>query len=320
MLAKRLEYPLVHPLLDLQPDRGAAPQVAQLVLDLLEEVLGLLLVDVEIAVSRDPERMRALQAVSREELARAQLDDVAQEYRPVGTGFRRADRHEPREDARHGENRHVLRRAVVLLGVGALERDNDIEGLVSELGEGMGLVKRQRREHRIDLLAEIRPDPVQLRLRQVVGRAELDALPGERRDEPVKPTVVLVLDHRCGHRVDPAQLLHGRQPVRAELGETGVDLLHQARNPDLEKFVQVGAHDGQEAHALKERMAVALGLLEHPAVEREPAQLAVEIRNLAGLMIAGLFLAGCHWAGCLSERKTRHHPLFPGIEREFIPS
>ena len=84
-----------------------------------------------------------------------------------------------------------------------------------------------------------------------------------------------------------------------------------------------------EALALQERVREArqsdeipdtLLLLEHPAVERESAQLAVEIRNLAGLMIAGLFLAGCHWAGCLSERKTRHHPLFPGIEREFIPS
>jgi len=47
----------IHAFLDFEPHGRAAPQVAQLFLDLLEQVLRLLVVDVEVAVARDAERV-----------------------------------------------------------------------------------------------------------------------------------------------------------------------------------------------------------------------------------------------------------------------
>ena len=49
----------VDAVLDLEAHGGAAAEVAELVLDFLEEVLGLFLVDVEVAVARDPKRVHA---------------------------------------------------------------------------------------------------------------------------------------------------------------------------------------------------------------------------------------------------------------------
>src|SRR5207253_8610472 len=49
------------------------------------------------------------------------------------------------------------------------------------------------------------------------------------------------------------------------------------RYPDLEELVQVGAEDRQELEPLEPRVRGVGGLFEHPRVELEPGQLAVEV-------------------------------------------
>ena len=49
---------------------------------------------------------------------------------------------------------------------------------------------------------------------------------------------------------------------------------------DHHEFVEVAARDRQEAQPFEQRIARVLGLREHAAVERQPAQLAVEIALL----------------------------------------
>ena len=102
--------------------------------------------------------MRAVDAVAGKQLAGAELDDFAEEdvaLRSVAGGL---DVDQPGQDARHGQDGHE---ALRVGRVRVVERDDDVEGLVAELGKRMGLVDRERREHRINLLAEIGPHPVE---------------------------------------------------------------------------------------------------------------------------------------------------------------
>ena len=313
VLAEFAEDRLIDALLDFKADRGAAPQVAQLFLDLLQEVLGLLLVDVQVAVARDAEGMGPDELVAGEELSRAELDDVAQEDRALRARLGRGNRDQPREDPRHGQDRNVLDRAVLVLVVGALQRDHDVERLVSQLGKGVGLVERQRGQDREDLVAEVCPHPVDLRLREIVRGAEENSLAGERGDELVVPAVVLVLDERGHDRVDAAQLLHRGEAVGAELRDARVDLLHEARHPDLEELIKVRADNREEAHALQKGVAHALRLLKDPPVEGQPAQLPVEVGHLHQCILGDCFYR-CGEAMSRRDRSLNraNHKLFIG--------
>jgi hypothetical protein len=68
------------------------------------------------------------------------------------------------------------------------------------------------------------------------------------------PACVLVGDQRIHRPVHPAQLLAGRQPVDAQPACFRVRLLHEARDADFEKFVEVGADDRQELDPLEQRV------------------------------------------------------------------
>jgi hypothetical protein len=67
--------------------------------------------------------------------------------------------------------------------------------------------------------------------------------------------------------------------VDADLRQPEADLLLDARDPDLVELVEVGAEDRQEAQPLEQRQAAVLRLFEHPPVELELAQLAVEVET-----------------------------------------
>ena len=75
------------------------------------------------------------------------------------------------------------------------------------------------------------------------------------------------------HRVE---LLGRAAPVGRGGADTRHDLLLQARDADLHELVEVGGEDREELGALEHRPQGVLGEREHPGVEREPRQLAVE--------------------------------------------
>ena len=56
-------------------------------------------------------------------------------------------------------------------------------------------------------------------------------------------------------------------------------MLNQTGDADLKKLVEVAPRNGEIADALDQRVPVGLGLLEDPAVKREPAQLSVKING-----------------------------------------
>ena len=144
----------------------------------------------------------------------------------------------------------------------------------------MELVDRQRREHGVDLLAEVGLHPVELGLAELVGSLEMDVLRRQRRHQLSVPATILILDQRGHDRVDAPQLLARAQPVDARLRDAAVDLLDEAGHPDFEELVKVGTDDRQELHPFEQGIAFALRLLEHPAVESKPGEFTVEIGHL----------------------------------------
>src|SRR3569623_180068 len=114
------------------------------------------------------------------------------------------------------------------------------------------------------------------RLVDLARPEHVDASRGEISPQVV-PDVALVLDQRIGAGDDRGELFSRSHAV----GRAAIDILlllaHQPGDPDHEEFVEVGARDRQEAHAFEQRVRGVTRFLKHAAVEREPAQLSVEI-------------------------------------------
>ena len=77
---------------------------------------------------------------------------------------------------------------------------------------------------------------------------------------------------------DFRQLAGRAQLVRRAAGQAVFVLLHDARHPDHEKFVQVVVKDSQKFQLFQQRKARIQRLVKHPGVEFQPAQFAVQIQ------------------------------------------
>jgi len=82
-------------------------------------------------------------------------------------------------------------------------------------------------------------------------------------------------DHLVRGPLDGVERFGGAQSVGAHVARFAFDLLFDAGDANLEKFVQVRAENRQEFDALNERLRRVLCFLEHAPVEFEPAQLAI---------------------------------------------
>ena len=93
----------------------------------------------------------------------------------------------------------------------------------------------------------------------------------------VGPAPRLLVEHLPRPRAHQRELLLGRQAVGRDVLAVGPHLLLQDRDPNHEELVEVGADDGEELDAFEQRVTAVAGLVEHPLVEREPAELAIQI-------------------------------------------
>jgi hypothetical protein len=89
-----------------------------------------------------------------------------------------------------------------------------------------------------------------------------------------------------------------RSPVRGADAEAGRRLTHEAGHSHHEELVEVRGEDRRELEALEKREVGICGKLEHPRVELEPRELAVQ-QPLGAL--------GPHW--------DRTHPSTPYLQR-----
>ena len=111
---------------------------------------------------------------------------------------------------------------------------------------------------------------------ELVGSDDLQPMFGQRLTQH-HPFRLLRHDQRVGLQRDRVELLGRGQPVGGQILDPAQLLALQARHPGHEEFVDVRARDRQEAEPLEQRMRDVGRFLEHPAVERQPRQFAIEI-------------------------------------------
>ena len=188
-----------------------------------------------------------------------------------GTNRCVAERHEAVEDRRHLHPGEVL-----LAGLGVAHEHREVERQPGDVGERVRRVDRQRRQHREDPVPE-QPLAVLLLVPvEVVPAHQLDALVGERRDDLVAEQRGVPLHQLAGLGPDRLEHLAGQQPGGGRDGDAGRDPALEAGDADHEELVEVAGEDRQEPGPLQQRQPRVLGQLEHPLVEVQPGQLAVE--------------------------------------------
>ena len=63
------------------------------------------------------------------------------------------------------------------------------------------------------------------------------------------------------------------------LDDAGGNLPHEAGHTDLVELVEIAAEDAEELESLEEGRTRVERLVQHPAVERQPGELAVDVQR-----------------------------------------
>ena len=258
-------------LLHLKADGCAAVHMAEFLLDGMEQVVGLLLVDIEVAVTGDAEEVSAQNLHPMEERPDIVLDETAEKDEVVAllVGLV-GEGNDARQDARHLDDGQVGVEPI------SLEMDDDIEALVEKLGEGMRRIDRQRREDREDLVVEELLEVLALRLRDIGEVMELDVLHGEARLDLLVPAAVLILDLLAGALRDRGELGLGGHAVRRQGDRPHLHLLLETCHAHLKELVEIRADNAEELETLQEGVLLVECLIEHALVELQPAQAPVD--------------------------------------------
>jgi hypothetical protein len=114
-----------------------------------------------------------------------------------------------------------------------------------------------------------------LLLGEIAAVDEHDALLGELAAQ-CAPARLLVGGERRRLGADLLELLGRRQPVGAGQRHLGAHEALKAGDAHHEELVEVVGGDGEEAQLLEQRMVRVRRLLQHPAIEAQPRQLAVD--------------------------------------------
>ncbi len=176
----------------------------------------------------------------------------------------------------------------------ALEHRSQVELAVVEMRRGMAGVDGHRSE---DGERPLVKKPVQLfalRPAELIVTEQSDPLALQLGEYRFVPAVVLPGHQFLGPPGDLLQLRDGPQPVgRVVLrGAVAEGLLAQAGHADHEELVQVRAEDREELDPLEQRVGRVLRFFEHPLVEFQPGQFAVDemFGQKAVFNHAGVFL------------------------------
>ncbi|PAV67574.1 hypothetical protein WR25_22199 [Diploscapter pachys] len=266
-VAQHVGQRIGHARFQLQPDHAAATAALDRIGEVADEILGLF-IDLDIAVAQHAERRSTDQRVSGKQHIGEALEQ-------------RLDRHIARNLARQayearragGDHHQLAHRLAVRIA-------NDVEHhrqpLVRDERKRVRRIERLGRQDREDLFAEMLFQPHRGLGVHLVAAQHMDARLVERGAQ-VAPHRLLARHQRIGLRGDRGELLCWRQTI----GRAAIDVFQllplEASHAHHEEFVEVGARDRQEAQPLQQGMRSVARLFQHPPVERQPRQLAVEI-------------------------------------------
>ena len=138
-------------------------------------------------------------------------------------------------------------------------------------------VERLRRDQRKNILDVVIAQIFLLLRLQALVRIDDDVAGRELLDQLGKQRALTRLD-LAQALVAFGDLLLRRTPVGRQLVHAGDHLMLQSADALHEKLVDGRASDGEELHPLKERIAVVFGFGQYALIEREPGQLAIEVK------------------------------------------
>ena len=146
----------------------------------------------------------------------------------------------------------------------------------------MGGVETDRGQHRQHLPIEEIPDPRALGVGPFGAPHEADAFGIERRQDLLVEQLVLLGDDLVHLAADPLVEFGRLEAVAIGAAGQQAQLFLDAGHPHLEEFVEVAGDDADEAQPLEQRHRRIGRLREHPALELQQRQLAVDEVALFG--------------------------------------
>ena len=308
-----------HRRVHLEPDHRAAAALLQRRLEQAHQIFRLFL-DFHFRVADDAEGALPLHRVAGEQPADEQAGRALQrDDAHLVAAARQAD--EAVDLLRHADER-VHRLAV--LHARELQRQREAE--IGNERERMRRVDGERRQQRKDVGEEVVLEPGALGLLEVVGVDQRHALVGQVGAQR-QPALLLVAGEDRHRLADARELLDRRQPFRALRGDALPHLALEAGDAHHEEFVEVVGRDRQEADALEQRMVLVGRLLQHPPVEVQPGQFAVDEarralpqrrldscrRSRGGRRLGDVFVNNC------SGLPARRHGRSPSLKHRGYP-
>ncbi len=243
--------------------------LAQPLLDGLQEVGRLILLNFQIGIAQHMEAARLQYVVARKKRIEITGNHVFQPNEPL-TIFKRQQTRQRRRHLDAREKRLPFR---------IPHHQGQIQAEIRDVGEGTARVDPQWGEDRKDLCLEVGAQPIAISISKISIAKNLDAGGVQQRLQFFIEDPTLLLHHGEHDGAKLFELLGGGHAVRRQVDHAGLDLILQARDTDHEELVEIRAEDRQELDALEERMAGILHLLQHPAIELDPAQLPIEIQR-----------------------------------------
>ena len=157
-----------------------------------------------------------------------------------------------------------------------LQLQRQAEAAIGDKRKRMRRVDRQRRQHREDVGHEALFEPGAVARFEIGRLDDRDPGLGAAARASASQVDLLVLHQRAGALVDRLELLRRGQPVLAQRLDAGEMLAFEPGHPHHVELVEVARRDRQEAQPLEQRMAPVFGLGQHPLVEGQPRQLAID--------------------------------------------
>jgi hypothetical protein len=183
------------------------------------------------------------------------------------------DPQQPRQRRRHLDPGEVLG-----AGLGVDQDDGEVEREPGDVGERVRRVDGQRGEHREDRLAEQAVQRRPLDFAELVPPHDGDALVARAGRTWSQKTRVHPHEVLGGVR-DPVEQLAGFQTGGRPHGDAGGDPALEAGDAHHEELVEVVGEDRQELGPLEQRDVLVHRELQHPLVELQPRDLAVETQH-----------------------------------------
>ena len=285
--------PLGHRVIDFQAIGRAEPAQAHSLFDGHREIRCLVLLDLEVGVPGEPKRIGGQYFDTGEEQIEIGgyhcLDpdvSVGRLYEPealVAVGALLAwNLEQAREGGRHFEPGE----AFSLDGV--VDQHGQVHAQVCDVGERSARIEGQGSEGREDLTLEMAAQEFHLLALEflVAQHGQIGFAQGFAQVR--LPAIHLSAQLRKKFSADGRQLFGRCHAVGWRGQHARFQLTPQAGHPDHEEFVEVVGEDRQELDALEKRMPVVESLLQYPAVELHPANLAVGEQR-------GVVEIGDHW-------------------------